>query len=42
MESKNKIIVDHLFEECDLIGKILQTDKQSTISSDEKQVDIYE
>ncbi|XP_027773377.1 serine/threonine-protein phosphatase 6 regulatory subunit 3-like isoform X3 [Solanum pennellii] len=37
MESKNKIIVDHLFEECDLIGKILQTDKQSTISSDEKQ-----
>ncbi|KAG5599042.1 hypothetical protein H5410_030412 [Solanum commersonii] len=37
MENKNKIIVDHLFEECDLIGKILQTDKQSTISSDEKQ-----
>ncbi|PHU14289.1 hypothetical protein BC332_15494 [Capsicum chinense] len=37
MESKNNIVVDHLFEECDLIGKILQTDKQSTVSSDEKQ-----
>ncbi|XP_059297542.1 uncharacterized protein LOC132050338 isoform X3 [Lycium ferocissimum] len=37
VESKSNIIVDHLFEECDLIGKILQTDKQSTVSSDEKQ-----
>ncbi|XP_019257086.1 PREDICTED: serine/threonine-protein phosphatase 6 regulatory subunit 3-like isoform X2 [Nicotiana attenuata] len=37
LDSKNNIIVDHLFEECNLIGKILQTDKQATISSDEKQ-----
>ncbi|KAK4367210.1 hypothetical protein RND71_015090 [Anisodus tanguticus] len=37
VESKNNIIVDHLFKECDLIGKLLQTDKQSTVSSDEKQ-----
>ncbi|CAN4101696.1 unnamed protein product [Withania somnifera] len=37
MESKNNIIVDHLFEECDLIVKMLQTDKEPTVSSDETQ-----
>ncbi|CAN4097649.1 unnamed protein product [Withania somnifera] len=37
MESKNNVIVDHLFEECDLIGKILLMDKEPTVSSDENQ-----
>ncbi|CBI16320.3 unnamed protein product, partial [Vitis vinifera] len=32
LESKNTIIVDHLFRECDLIGKILQSDKHPIIS----------
>ncbi|XP_052185073.1 uncharacterized protein LOC127796751 [Diospyros lotus] len=35
LESKNNTkIVDHLFQECDLIGKILQTDKHPILSRD--------
>ncbi|XP_059314622.1 uncharacterized protein LOC132065310 isoform X2 [Lycium ferocissimum] len=37
LESKNTTIVDHLFEECNLIGKIIQTDKQPTVSGDGNQ-----
>ncbi|OIS96585.1 PREDICTED: serine/threonine-protein phosphatase 6 regulatory subunit 3-like isoform X1 [Nicotiana attenuata] len=37
LESKNIAIVDHLFEECNLIGKIIQTDKQPTVSGEENQ-----
>ncbi|KAJ9698100.1 hypothetical protein PVL29_007281 [Vitis rotundifolia] len=38
LESKNTIIVDHLFRECDLIGKILQSDKHPIISGNLNQV----
>ncbi|PSR89963.1 Serine/threonine-protein phosphatase 6 regulatory subunit like [Actinidia chinensis var. chinensis] len=34
LENKNNTIVDHIFQECNLIGKILQTDKHPIISSD--------
>uniref|UniRef100_A0A5B7A8X9 Putative serine/threonine-protein phosphatase 6 regulatory subunit 3 isoform X3 n=2 Tax=Davidia involucrata TaxID=16924 RepID=A0A5B7A8X9_DAVIN len=34
LESKNNTIVDHLLQECDLIGKILQADKQPILSGD--------
>ncbi|XP_047307574.1 serine/threonine-protein phosphatase 6 regulatory subunit 3-like [Impatiens glandulifera] len=34
LESQNTKIIDHMLLECDLIGKILQTDKNPTISSD--------
>ncbi|KAM3399106.1 serine/threonine-protein phosphatase 6 regulatory subunit 3 isoform X1 [Capsicum galapagoense] len=37
LESKHNTIVDHLFEECNLIGKIIQTDKQPTVSGDGNQ-----
>ncbi|XP_048324155.1 uncharacterized protein LOC107411354 isoform X2 [Ziziphus jujuba] len=34
LESKNDAIVDHLLRECNLIGKILQTDKHPILSAD--------
>ncbi|PSR95196.1 Serine/threonine-protein phosphatase 6 regulatory subunit like [Actinidia chinensis var. chinensis] len=34
LESKNNSIVDHLLQECDLIGKILQTNKYPILSTD--------
>ncbi|KAA8544056.1 hypothetical protein F0562_021767 [Nyssa sinensis] len=34
LEGKNNTIVDHLLQECDLIGKILQADKQPILSGD--------
>ncbi|OIT02326.1 PREDICTED: serine/threonine-protein phosphatase 6 regulatory subunit 3-like isoform X2 [Nicotiana attenuata] len=37
LESRNNILVDHLFEECNLLGKILQTDQQPTVSGDGSQ-----
>ncbi|KAF3679971.1 serine/threonine-protein phosphatase 6 regulatory subunit 3 isoform X1 [Capsicum chacoense] len=37
LESRNSILVDHLFKECNLLGKILQTDKQPTVSGSESQ-----
>lgn len=42
LESKTNTIVDHLFEECNLIGKIIQTDKQPTVSGDGNQVNLCE
>ncbi|XP_031100022.1 serine/threonine-protein phosphatase 6 regulatory subunit 3-like isoform X2 [Ipomoea triloba] len=40
LESKNSVIIDHLFQECNLVGKMLQTDKQPTLSSDVNQATI--
>ncbi|KAK4719882.1 hypothetical protein R3W88_018220 [Solanum pinnatisectum] len=37
LESRNSVLVDHLFEDCNLLGKILQTDKQPTVSGSESQ-----
>ncbi|XP_016471178.2 uncharacterized protein LOC107793360 isoform X2 [Nicotiana tabacum] len=37
LESGNNILVDHLFEECNFLGKILQTDQQPTVSGDGSQ-----
>ncbi|XVE59091.1 hypothetical protein DITRI_Ditri05aG0017300 [Diplodiscus trichospermus] len=37
LESKNDAIVDHLLQECDLIGRFLQTDKHPILSSDNNQ-----
>ncbi|GLU02494.1 hypothetical protein SLE2022_197430 [Rubroshorea leprosula] len=37
LESKNDMMVNHLLQECDLIGKILQTDKQPILSGDSNQ-----
>ncbi|XWS28972.1 hypothetical protein CRYUN_Cryun25bG0116900 [Craigia yunnanensis] len=37
VESKNDAIVDHLLQECDLIGKFLQTDKHPILSGDGSQ-----
>ncbi|PSR86592.1 Serine/threonine-protein phosphatase 6 regulatory subunit like [Actinidia chinensis var. chinensis] len=34
LENKNNTIVDHIFRECNLIGKLLQTDKHPILSSD--------
>ncbi|CAH2065371.1 unnamed protein product [Thlaspi arvense] len=34
LESKNEEIIDHLLRECDLIGKILKTEKQPILSGD--------
>ncbi|CAN8255033.1 unnamed protein product [Cochlearia groenlandica] len=34
LESKNEEIIDHLLSECDLIGKILQTEKQPILPVD--------
>ena len=40
LESKNDAIVDHLLQECDLIGRFLQTDKHPILSGDSNQVDV--
>ncbi|KAK8562293.1 hypothetical protein V6N12_010377 [Hibiscus sabdariffa] len=37
LESKNDAIVGHLLQECDLIGKFLQTDKNPILSGDDNQ-----
>ncbi|GLU11817.1 hypothetical protein SLE2022_285370 [Rubroshorea leprosula] len=37
LESKNDMIVSHLLVECDLIGKILQTDKHPILSGEANQ-----
>ncbi|XP_031123229.1 serine/threonine-protein phosphatase 6 regulatory subunit 3-like isoform X2 [Ipomoea triloba] len=37
LESKNTIVVDHLFQECNLVGKMIQTDKQPTLYWDVNQ-----
>lgn len=42
LESRNSVLVDHLFEDCSLLEKILQTDKQPTVSGSESQVDFSE
>lgn len=34
LESKNSAILDHLFLECNLVGKILQTEKRPTLFGD--------
>jgi len=34
LETKSDAMVDHLLQECDLIGKFLQTDKNPVISGD--------
>ncbi|CAA2987516.1 serine threonine- phosphatase 6 regulatory subunit 3-like isoform X1 [Olea europaea subsp. europaea] len=34
LESKNNAIVDHILQECNLIGKILQTEKNPTLSGE--------
>ncbi|XP_022874816.1 serine/threonine-protein phosphatase 6 regulatory subunit 3-like [Olea europaea var. sylvestris] len=34
LESKNNAVVDHLFQECNLVGKVLQTDKYPTLSAE--------
>ena len=40
LESKTDAIVDHLLQECDLIGRFLQTDKHPMLSGDNNQVDV--
>ncbi|CAN0898836.1 Serine/threonine-protein phosphatase 6 regulatory subunit 3 [Linum grandiflorum] len=37
LETKSEALIDHMFRECDLVGKLLQTDKNPTISGDENQ-----
>ncbi|KAF5470704.1 hypothetical protein F2P56_011201 [Juglans regia] len=37
LDSKNDSIANHLLRECNLIGKILQTDKESILSGDSNQ-----
>ncbi|KAI4334391.1 hypothetical protein L6164_019090 [Bauhinia variegata] len=37
LESKTDAIVDHLLQECDLIGKVLQADKHPILSGDNSQ-----
>ncbi|OAY38019.1 serine/threonine-protein phosphatase 6 regulatory subunit 3 isoform X2 [Manihot esculenta] len=37
LETKNDAMIDHLLQECDFIGKILQTDKNPIISDDTNQ-----
>ncbi|CAI9770812.1 unnamed protein product [Fraxinus pennsylvanica] len=34
LESKNDSVVDHLFQECKLVGKVLQTDKNPILSAE--------
>ncbi|KAL2471040.1 SIT4 phosphatase-associated family protein [Abeliophyllum distichum] len=34
LESKNNAVVDHLFQECNLVGKVLQTDKNPILSAE--------
>lgn len=38
LESKNSAILDHLFLECNLVGKILQTEKRPTLFGDVNEV----
>lgn len=38
LESKLDAIVDHLLRECDLIGKVLQADKNPVLSGDSNKV----
>ena len=38
LETKSDAMVDHLLQECDLIGKFLQTDKNPLISGDNNKV----
>lgn len=38
LESKNEDVVEHLLNECDLIGKFLQTDKHPILSGDGNKV----
>lgn len=38
LETKSDAMVDHLLQECDLIGKFLQTDKSPLISGDNDKV----
>lgn len=40
MESKSDSMVDHVLHECDLIGKILQTDKNPMLSEESNKVDM--
>ncbi|XP_028808034.1 serine/threonine-protein phosphatase 6 regulatory subunit 3 isoform X2 [Neltuma alba] len=37
LESKNDVIIDHLLQECDLIGKFLQADKHPILSGIDNQ-----
>ncbi|KAJ8430386.1 hypothetical protein Cgig2_032125 [Carnegiea gigantea] len=34
MESRNDLVIDHLFKECDLVGKILDADRNPLLSAD--------
>ncbi|XP_058071575.1 uncharacterized protein LOC131220763 isoform X2 [Magnolia sinica] len=34
LESKNGLLIDHLLQDCDLVGKILRAEKHSTLSTD--------
>lgn len=34
LESKNVTVINHLFQDCNLIGKVLQADKHSILSSE--------
>ena len=34
MESRNDLVIDHLFKECDLVGKILDADGNPFLSAD--------
>ncbi|GAB4840672.1 hypothetical protein Ancab_021439 [Ancistrocladus abbreviatus] len=34
LESKRSPIIDHIFRDCDLVGRILEAEKNSTLSSD--------
>lgn len=38
LESKNAPLVEHLLRECDLVGKILQAEKNFTLSADGEKV----
>ncbi|CAI0397868.1 unnamed protein product [Linum tenue] len=37
LETKSESMIDHLLRECDLVGKLLQTDKNPVISGDQNQ-----
>lgn len=39
LESKSDTMVDHLLRECDLMGKVLQTDKSPLLSGESDKVD---
>lgn len=38
LESKNDTIVNHLLQECNLVGKMIQTDKTCILYGDANQV----